>query len=251
MSESLPKSPEAKPKKPIRTLRNRFIAGLFVVAPLLGTIWIVRFFYELLQSYGDPVTDFLTRSLRAWPSLWSLLSKAGIVFHDHQGDHFTPWIGNLSSLVLPILFIVFLGIIATNAFGKRLLAAFDHLLESIPLVATIYKTIKQVIQSFSQFGDTEHFQAVVYVDYPAIGHRLIGFVTGNYRDEKLQRDFVCIFLPTSPNPISGFVLIVDPDKITPAGIAIDDALKMVVSCGFVAPGSPEVLPEKMSFAEKG
>lgn len=212
---------EEKAKRPIRTLRNYFIAGLFVAAPLFGTFWILRVLYEQVKDWGYPIVARMPQFR------WIIDENAVVPFY-------LRLIADAIAVLIPILVVIFLGVMATNVLGKRVLAWIDALLLRVPFVAGIYRIIKQVFDSFRQMGATEQFEAVAYVDYPVPGHRLLGFITGRYQDPVLKREMTAVFLPTAPNPLTGFVVMVDSELVVLAPFSLEEGFKMIVSAGLIA-----------------
>src|SRR5262249_31374842 len=127
-----------------------------------------------------------------------------------------PFLRNLFGKEIPglgflvtLLLLIFLGFMATNVLGQRLIDWMERQLMRVPLVATIYTGVKQVIDSFKSFNNMANFKRVVYVEYPAPGCKLIGFVTGQYHDHRLGQEMVSVVIPTAPNPMTGLVIVVE------------------------------------------
>jgi uncharacterized membrane protein len=151
---------------------------------------------------------------------------------DPKLENLTNFIGFLFSLLV----ILGLGFMATNVIGVHVVTAVDKLLLRIPLVAVIYRPLKQVIDAFRGLGGAKQsFKRVVYIDYPVPGMRMIGFATGQYCDPQNGKAMTCVLLPTAPSPMTGFLLVVDSDKVSDAPITIEEAMKMIISGGLVVP----------------
>ena len=131
--------------------------------------------------------------------------------------------------------------IASNIIGRRVIHYGESLLVKVPVVRQLYAGIKQILEGFSKPGKTG-FMQVVLVEFPKEGMRAIGFITNESYDKSGER-LLNVFIPTSPNPTSGFLEIVTEDKIIRTNISVDDALKMVVSAGRV---SLEEISDKLS-----
>src|SRR6201999_1441192 len=121
-----------------------------------------------------------------------------------------------------------------NVIGARLVALFEQLLLRIPLLSFIYKSLKQVIDAVKGLGGSK-FKRVVYIDYPSPGMRMIGFATGHYFDKLTNKAVTCVFLPTAPSPMTGFVIVVDSEKVTDAPLTMEEAMKLIFSGGLVGP----------------
>ncbi len=198
----------------LAALRNRFLAGLAVAIPLIVSIWILILTYQFILTVGKPVIAFVFHLIELEPP---------------------DWVINLFGIVAPIVLLVALGFMATNVIGKRIIAVVDRVLSRFPMVSFIYTGLKQVIDSFKGFGAGRSFKRVVYVEYPAPGCRLIAFVTGQYFDHQLNTSVTSVFIPTSPNPMTGFVVVVDSDKLMDAALTIEEATKVILSAGLVSP----------------
>ena len=201
-------------------------AGLALALPLIITFWILSFVYDLLHAWSKPV-------LGQAVNLVNEFSDEPILnIEDPKLESLTNFIGFLFS----VLAILGLGFMATNVIGVHVVTAVDKLLLRIPLVAVIYRPLKQVIDAFRSLGGTkQNFKRVVYIDYPVPGMRMIGFATGQYCDPQTGKAMTCVLLPTAPSPMTGILLVVDSDKITDAPITIEEAMKMIISGGLVSP----------------
>ena len=207
-------------------LRNKFLAGLALALPLIITFWILFFIYDLLHAWSKPVLAQVVNLVNEF-SEEPLLN-----IEDPKMESLTNFIGFLFS----VLAILGLGFMATNVIGVHVVTAVDKLLLRIPLIAVIYRPLKQVIDAVRSLGGTkQNFKRVVYIDYPVTGMRMIGFATGQYCDPQTGKAMTCVLLPTAPSPLTGILLVVDSDKITDAPITIEDAMKMIISGGLVSP----------------
>ena len=184
---------------------NKALTGVVVAIPLLATLWVVRFAYGAINDISAPV-----------------LEKVGIHLP------LLPFFVTLGLFVT-------LGFMASNVLGRRLLDRMELALLRIPVVATVYTGIKQVIESFRSFKNMENFKRVVYLDYPADGARLIGFVTGQYYDSKLGEEMTSVVIPTAPSPMTGIVVVIPASKLTESSLTLEEAMKMIVSAGLVVP----------------
>lgn len=205
------------------TFRNYLLAGLAFAIPLVATGWLLVLVYKAVEKVSAPIVAFLLPAEMDPPSF--VVSLVGF------------------AVILSI--IAGLGFMGANVIGKRVLAAIDAFILRIPIVAFIYRGLKQVIDSFRSTGATKRFQRVAYVEYPSPGCRLIGFVTGNYHDIQLGKGVTTVFVPTSPNPMTGFVIVVEDDKVMEASLSLEEASKLVFSAGLISPQGPTA-PESTS-----
>jgi len=227
-------------------LRNKFLAGLALALPLIITFWILYSIYDLMHGWSKPV-------LAQMVSLVNELSDEPVLdIDDPKLANLTNFIGFLFSLIV----ILALGFMATNVIGVHVVTAVDKLLLRIPLIAVIYRPLKQVIDAFRGLGATkQNFKRVVFIDYPVAGMRMIGFATGQYCDSQSGKAQTCVLLPTAPSPMTGILLVVDSEKVSDAPITIEEAMKMIISGGLVVPINPvtplnqKPLPESLPVPE--
>ncbi|MGA3170185.1 MAG: DUF502 domain-containing protein [Chthoniobacteraceae bacterium] len=188
------------------TLRNKLLAGILAAIPLIVTFDVLNIAYKLINDISEPALDkMFGKPIPGLPFLVTLLILMG------------------------------LGFMATNVLGQRLLLGFERLVLRIPLAATIYAGVKQIIDSVKTFNSGSGFKRVVYVEYPSPGCKLIGFVTGQFHDERLRMDMITVVIPTAPNPMTGLVIVVDSSRVMDSSLSIEEATKLIVSAGLVVP----------------
>jgi len=190
-------------KRILLRMRSHFLAGILVVVPLMATLLILKWFFDWVDDLLQPfIRGFAGRPLY------------GLGF------------------VITLLVIYIAGVVTTHFGGQRLLRLVESLISRVPIVRPVYNGIKQVLESFAAPRETG-FMQVVLVEFPRKGIRSVGFVTNEEYDASGQKLFN-VFIPTSPNPTSGFLQIVREEDILRTDISVDDALKMVVSAGRIS-----------------
>ena len=193
-------------------LRRYLMAGLLVWVPLGVTLLIVTFLVDLM----DQTLRLLPESLQPENLLGFRIPGLGAV------------------LTAVIVFVT--GMIVTNLFGMQLFNIGERILQRIPLVRSIYASVKQVTESM--FSSGKSFRKVVLVEYPRKGMWSLAFQTGTGAEEvrdKTGRDVTNVFIPTTPNPTSGFFLMVPREDVVELDMSVDDGLKMLLSVGVVVP----------------
>ena len=194
-------------------MKKYFITGLLVLVPLFITIWVLT---TLIHT--------MDQSLLLLPASWRPKSLVGFE---------VPGIGAL--LTLGIIFVA--GLVATNIFGQQLIALWESFLARVPFVKTIYSSVKQVSDTlFSDSGNA--FRKAVLVQYPRQGSWTIAFVTGAPGGDvvnHLHGDYISIYVPTTPNPTSGFFLMMPRADVIELEMSVDEALKYIISMGTVVP----------------
>ena len=210
-------------------MKRYLIAGLLVWVPLGVTVIVIRFLVELM----DKTLNWLP--VRYHPD--TLLG-----FH-------VPGMG----IVLAVVIVLGTGIIVANLFGRKLVSLWEAILKRIPLVRTIYSSVKQILETV--FSSGQSFRKVLLVEYPRKGLWTLAFQSGTTRGEaqaKTGTEIVNVFIPTTPNPTSGFFIMVPKEDVIELDMSVDDGLKMIISAGVMVPEwnpnwSPE-LDEKQAKA---
>ena len=201
-------------KKLQRRIRNIFITGLLITLPIALTYFILQFLFKNLDTLSPVFTKVLIDMGAPIPEGYRI-----------------PALG----LVITLLIVLAVGWFTTNFFGKQLINLGESLVEKIPFVRKIYKGSKQVVQSIAH-ADTTAFRKVVLLEFPRRGMLAIGFVTGSARgevQEYTREDVLNVFVPTMPNPTSGFLVFAPPEDLTEIDMSIEDGIKYVVSGGIV------------------
>ena len=197
-------------------IRRYLLAGLVVWLPILATFGILRF-----------IVDLLDQTISLLPLAYQPKQLFGVRI---------PGFGVLLSLVL----LFFTGIIATNFFGQRVVLWSESVLDKIPLVRSIYNASKQVIQAIFA-TNSNAFRKVLLVEYPRKGMWSIAFQTGvaySEVSEQVGTEMLSIFIPTTPNPTSGFLMMVAQSDVLELTMTIDEALKFIISLGMMQPVDP-------------
>lgn len=190
-------------------VRRYFINGLLVLLPGVVTVYVLVFGLSTIDSIFGSVIKTLV------------------------GYHI-PGAGT----VLTILLIIGTGMFATNVIGKRIIQLGERIFLKIPVLSNIYQGVRQAVSAFSRSSDKHQFQRVVLVEYPRRGLYSMGFVTSEgipEINESIQEDAITVFVPTTPNPTSGFFLVVPAQDCLPLNISIEDAFKTVISGGIIGP----------------
>ena len=203
-------------------VRKQLVRGVILVLPLLITLWLLGILFTLINDNVTPYVRAVLEGLGI-PGLERWFARLGI-----------PIIG----LLLTAAFLYAIGLLAGNLAGKRLLALIESYILRIPLVKGIYGSARQLLDAFSVTG-ARAFSKVVMLEYPRLGLWTLGFVTTEvehliaHGDESVAS--VPVFLPTTPNPTSGWMILVPIDELVVLEMSVEDAIKMIVSGGMVGP----------------
>ncbi len=235
MTETHP--PEHQGPSGITGLRKALLTGLAVVLPLAATVWIIGFLAHQLWKVGDWM---LVESVRIglWVSdrIVTFDWAVGRLSDEQIHDQFLSWPGaGVLRILLPLSIVALIGLLAMGGVWREWFQRLEMKVQKLPVLGLIYTSVKQLIEGFRGLGGKQKFKRVVYIEYPAPGCRLIAFVTGDYIDPDTNAPVTVVFLPTSPNPLTGFTLLVDADKVSECSLNLEQALKMVFTAGLVTP----------------
>ena len=218
-----------------RNIRSRLISGMLVLVPLGVTILVMRWLFGWVVSLLRPIVQAVLAVLARHTPMQSLPQS------------YVEALAILFSAIVLLLLLYIIGALGQFVVGKRLISGGETVMRKIPIARTIYEVAKQVIQAISQ-PNRAAFKSVVLVEFPRPGFKAIGFLTGYIKDTE-GRSFSKIFIPTTPNPTSGFFEIVPSEDVIQTQISIEDAFKMIISGGIM---SPEVLSSgKLSGNQPG
>lgn len=216
----------AEPKPKLRTFRSTFFTGLFIALPVLVTLWVVGLVFGSVDS---AVT----------PAVLKLLQLVGLGTWSEEA--WVKYIAPLFSITLSVFLIWLLGLVGGNVFGRQLLGWVETLVLQVPVVRGIYSATRQFIDTFSQ-SQGQAFSRVVLAEYPRKGTWVPGFITSEASGQIARgtgTGVVSVFIPTTPNPTSGFLIYLPESECIPLTMSVDDAFKMIVSCGVLMPPEPQ------------
>ena len=205
-----------------------FWAGLAIVLPAVISLAVLRWLFGTVANITDTLLIFLPAALT----------------HSDKGNGPMFWYWSLFALALAVFLIGLVGLIARNYFGRKIIEWVDSALLRIPLLNKIYGATKQVNDAFSSTNKSA-FRTVVLVPFPHPGAYSIGFITSDQQLEvqaKTGQEVVCVFVPATPNPTSGFLLMVPEDKVIKLEMSVADGIKYVISLGAILPAYTPALP---------
>lgn len=203
----------------VTRLRNYFLTGIVVTAPISLTVYLT---WEFIDWIDRQVTPLLPD--RYNPETYLPVGIPGL------------------GLVMMVVFLTFVGFITANLFGRTLINLGERLVNRMPVVRTLYNALKQILETVLQ-SSSQSFRQVVLVEYPRRGIWAVAFVTADTKGEIVrltEDDMINIFLPTTPNPTSGFLLIVPRSDLILLDMTVEEAAKFVISAGVIMPSDPEL-----------
>lgn len=212
--------PDKKESRRASSIRRYLLAGLFTIIPIWITWLVIKFLLDLLKDAGGPIVVLISDAVRPYaPALADWLSN--------------PHLQSIIATVIIVLALYILGWVTTRVVGKRLLRLLDSFMDRIPLVSTIYGSVKQLLTSLEQ--KPEGVQRVVLIDFPSPEMKTVGFVTRTFADEDTGEELAAVYVPTTPNPTSGYLEIVPLDRVTSTNWTVEEAMTFIISGGAVAP----------------
>jgi len=209
-----------------RWIRNRFFTGVIIALPIVATVWVVTWFVQMIDQ----------NVLRFLPEGWNPKTYLGFDI---------PGLG----LIIAIVMLFILGVLASNFFGNAIIKFGERLLARVPIVSPVYGAVKQIVTTVADQKDRA-FRDVCLIEYPRPGLWAIGFVTADLSgapSKHLTDDYVCVFVPTTPNPTSGFLLFTKTKDIQILDMTPEEGAKMIISGGMVS--SNEDLQSLQKFTD--
>ncbi|MEW6524480.1 MAG: DUF502 domain-containing protein [Bacillota bacterium] len=208
----------------MRRIRTFFVTGLIILIPVAITVFFLRFLFTMADGFLRPLVGRMLG--RDYPGLGVLVTLA---------------------LVLAT------GAVATNYLGSRIIRGAEAIILHTPFVRGVYTTAKQIVEAFVNAANTP-FRRVVLIEYPRRGLYTLAFVTSDSRGEvqdKTNEEVVNVFVPTTPNPTSGFFIMVPRSQLIRLDMTVDEGLKLVVSGGMIAPANSKALASSPKEEEIG
>jgi uncharacterized membrane protein len=201
--------------------RANFFTGLAIVMPAVISIAVVIWLFRNVANLTDYLLFFLPHNIT----------------HADAGRAEMYWYWSVCAFVLAIVLITLVGRFGRNYFARKAFEWMDAALLRIPLLNKVYGTVKQVNESFS--SNKSSFKQVVLISFPHKDSRSIGFVTGEQRGLDNQK-WISVFIPTTPNPTSGFLVLVGETEITKLDMTVAEGIKLIISLGAISPDAPNL-----------
>ena len=200
--------------------KRNFIGGLITIIPLGVTWWLFDFIFNQLSKFGKPVVNALSLEFRDdVPTLSRLLLE--------------PWFDDLLAVVVIVLGLYGLGWITTRVIGKQILRALESVLERLPLVQSVYSSIKKLIGVLQT--KPENIERVVLINFPHSRMKAVGLVTRTLVDSHTGQELAAVYVPTTPNPTGGYLEVVPVDDLVSTDWTMDEAINFIISGGAIAP----------------
>jgi len=208
-------------KKVYSHIKHRLFSGVIIIIPLVITYLVIKFLFNTVDNlFASPINA---------------------IVQNYSPDFKTiPGLG----IMLSILVIYIMGMLGSSVIIRKLISVGEKMLHKIPLVKMIYPSVKQLVDAFSMTTESA-FRQAVYVEYPNENVYVLGFLTNEFTDKSNPHKRICaVFVPTTPNPTSGFLLFYPKEDVIPADMSIDEAVKTIMSGGIVFCGTFSTAKDK-------
>ena len=214
-------------KKRFQFFRNMIVTGVIVAVPVVLSLWVAWYLYSNLTGWGLTLANSM-----------GLMSELPVFWRSQ--------IIRALALIVVLAAMFFLGVLTKITIGRKVIAKAQSLLLKVPLVNFIYSTCKQIGDTIMSSKKGNMFRQVVLIEYPRKGCYAIGFMTNENTPENSEvarrlgkGDLISVFMPTTPNPTSGFLMFIPRDECIMLDMSVSDAMRLIVSCGAILPGSEE------------
>lgn len=220
----MPNKTEPK-KKHFQFFRNMIVTGLLVAVPIVLSLWVAWYLYSRLTGWGLTLADSMGL-MSGLPPFW----RTQII--------------RILALIAVLAVLFFLGVLTKITLGRKVIEKAQALLLKLPLVNFIYSTCKQIGDTIMSSKSGNMFRQVVLFEYPRKGCWAIGFLTNENTPENSEAarrlgkgNLISVFMPTTPNPTSGFLMLIPREECILLDMSVSDAMRLIVSCGAILPGS--------------
>lgn len=204
--------------KKVSKFQNYLLAGILTLVPLWITWLVFSFVITQLSRVGEPWVEALARGLRfTYPSISEILLHS--------------WLQPAMAVILTILGLCILGWITTRVIGRRIVNLFDRIMNRIPFVKKVYGSTKKLLEVLNQ--EKKEFDRVVLIEFPNRHMRAIGFVTRIVHDRTSNTELAAVYVPTTPNPTSGYLELVPVDRMISTDMTVEEAMTFIISGGAV------------------
>jgi uncharacterized membrane protein len=200
--------------------RRNFMTGLLTVIPLAITWWLFDFIFGQLSRFGQPVVRAIANKYDTSSPLIAALFRQ-------------PWFDDLLAVVIVVVAIYLLGWVAGRVIGRQLLQALEALVTRLPLVQTVYGSVKKLVGALQTKPD--NVERVVLVNFPHDNMKAVGLVTRTLTDHRTGQVLAAVYVPTTPNPTSGYLEVVPLDQLVSTDWTLDEAMNFIISGGAIAP----------------
>ncbi|MCA9243722.1 MAG: DUF502 domain-containing protein [Phycisphaerales bacterium] len=232
--------------------RARITTGLLVVLPVYVTYLLVRFIFELMRDASQwlveaYITTEFGASVRRFFQIDLDSLKASLGHNPTPAEMvaalpaWMQWVISIFSVLVTIFLLYAIGLFAANVFGKRLLLRMERMVDHLPFVKTVYRSSKQILETLA--GDqTKNFQRVALIPFPQERMRCVGFITSTFHDSVSGEELATVFIPTTPNPTTGYLQILRRVELVEVDWSVEEAVRTIMSGGILRPEHLTIVP---------
>lgn len=253
-------------------LRTRITTGVLTILPVVLTLWVIKVLFvwmrdasqwvvrayllwgvEPVKPDGAPQSapDMLQRIDFDWES-WRQLCLSGFPNPEqHFFDYMTwywQWGTSIISVLLTLFILYAIGLFAANLLGRRIIERLETFVDRVPLIKTVYRLPKQVITTFSA-TQSQNFRKAALIPFPQEKMRCVGFITNIFHDSVTGDELCSVFIPTTPNPTTGYLQVLKRKELTELDWSVEDAIRTIMSGGILKPDFLTIVPNKDLPAE--
>tara|TARA_B100001142_G_scaffold65922_1_gene65498 strand:- start:14100 stop:14726 length:627 start_codon:yes stop_codon:yes gene_type:complete len=203
----------------MNNIRKYIITGVISIIPLALTYWLIKYLFMFFSEPGKYIVDIIFK--------YTFINKIPFIMD------FYIYFSYLIGFLLTILFLFIVGAIISNVFGKRLYMFFESILNKIPIVNKVYQTIKQITNTFTK-DNSKAFQKVVLIEYPKDNLWTLAMVSGETYNKDNEKCYK-LFVPTTPNPTSGYLILIKSKDAIETNISVEEAMEIIISAGMISP----------------
>jgi uncharacterized membrane protein len=203
-------------------VQQNLIAGVFTILPLAAVWYVLTFLFDLLADFGRPWVALAVEPLRPFfPETMSAFMDQNLIY--------------VAAGLFTLVLIYLIGMFTTRVVGQQILEGLEKIIARVPFVQLIYGSTKKVITAFQP--KAENVKRVVLVDFPNRDMRALGFVMNTLKDSQTGAELAAVFVPTTPNPTSGYLEFIPADRLVQTELTLDQAMAMVISGGAISPAA--------------
>lgn len=203
----------------MNNIKKYIITGVISIIPLALTYWLIKYLFMFFSEPGKYIVDIIFK--------YTFINKIPFILD------FYIYFSYLIGFLLTILFLFIVGAIISNVFGKRLYIFFESILNKIPIVNKVYQTIKQITNTFTK-DNSKAFQKVVLIEYPKDNLWTLAMVSGETYNKDNEKCYK-LFVPTTPNPTSGYLILIKSKDAIETNISVEEAMEIIISAGMISP----------------
>ncbi len=225
-------------------LRTRLTAGLLVVLPIWITVLLIKFIFQIMRDSSQWVLLAMMRAEWFQKHVWKLPLPEGRRLDIEaflQQHPMLDWGIAILSVLLTFCILYLVGLFTRNIVGRRIVETMDHLVDQVPLVKTVYRSSKQIIATFAG-EQSKDFQRAALIPFPQEKMRAVGFITSVFRDSVTGEELATVFIPTTPNPTTGYLQVLKRADLVELDWSVEDAVRTIMSGGILRPDFLTIVP---------